>query len=36
MSGFELVAAVIGGFFVIGFTVGAILVLVLPFSRRRR
>jgi hypothetical protein len=36
MNGFELVASVIGAFFVIGFAVGALLVIVLPASRRRR
>lgn len=36
MSGLEMVAAVIGVFFVIGFAVGMLLVIALPARRRRR
>jgi hypothetical protein len=36
MSGFEVVAAVIGVFFVAGFGVGVLLVIALPACRRRR
>ncbi len=36
MSGFEAVAAVIGVFFVVGFAVGALLVIAMPACRRRR
>lgn len=36
MNGFELVAGIIAAFFLIGFAVGALLVIVLPASRRRR
>ena len=36
MSGLEVVAAVVGVFFVIGFAVGMLLVIGLPACRRRR
>jgi hypothetical protein len=36
MSGFEVVAIVIGVFFVVGFAVGVLLVIALPACRRRR
>lgn len=35
MRGFELVAAVIAAFFVIGIAVGVLLVVALPTHRRR-
>jgi hypothetical protein len=36
MSGLEVVAAVIGAFFVIGFVVGMLLVIALPARRGPR
>jgi hypothetical protein len=36
MSGFELVAAIIGIFFAVGIVVGVVLVTALPQSRRHR
>jgi uncharacterized membrane protein YciS (DUF1049 family) len=36
MSGFELVAALIGILFVVGMAVGVLVVIVLPLSLRSR
>ncbi len=36
MTGFELIAGIIGIFFIVGIAVGVLLVVALPQLRRRR